>query len=90
MATPRKRIDDGLLVGYLVIHSEPCGNCGVPTWPFQIESILLPQGIKPSTKLIVYREGAHGLEQIKHIGFACGCYGKFHRQIAHIQSRMKK
>lgn len=90
MATPRRRIDDGILDGHLVAKLEACDNCGEDTWPFEIDTISLPKGVKPSNKLIVFREGPNGLEAIDHIGFGCGCYGKFHRQIAHIKDQVKK
>lgn len=90
MPTPRKPIDDGILVGHILARRETCDNCGESTWPFEISEIRLPEGIKPSNKLIVYREGPNELEAAKWIGFGCGCYGKFHRQIAHIKGGMKK
>jgi len=39
----------------------------------------LPDGITPEDTILESDEGAIGLD--------CGCYAKFHRQVAHIQTR---
>lgn len=40
----------------------------------------LPDGIELKDTIFKDRE---------HIGILCGCYAKFHRQVAHIEDRMK-
>lgn len=69
-----------------------CPNCSELTLVWQIKDVKLPEGIKPSAKLIVYTHSNHdpGYETLKQIGIGCGCYSKFHRQIAHIKDRLQK
>lgn len=73
-----------------------CGNCRQPTTCIAVSKINLPDEIEPSTKLIGYEafvpEGSLSarLKPIHLIGIGCGCYARFHRQVAHIQDRKKK
>jgi hypothetical protein len=90
MPTPRKKVSDDILEGYLVAKAIPCDHCKKAVWSIEIHKVILPPGIKPSNSLILFREGAHGLEGIGYIGVMCGCYARLHRQMAHIQAKMKK
>lgn len=86
---------DGLIDG--TFHPAPvepccaCDHCGVHDQPTcEIRKIKLPEGIKPGPTLIGYQKYGVSVRGPKWLGLNCGCYAKFHRQIAHIQGRMKK
>lgn len=87
-------VSDDLIVGQVMRVGKFCGNCNQPTTCILIDKVALPEGLEPSTKLIGYEafvpEGslAARLKPISLIGIGCGCYARFHRQVAHIQDRV--
>lgn len=87
-------IRDGIITGALRRTKEFCGNCGEDTCVAEVTKIELPTGIDPSHRLIGYgvHAGPDGAICIHHryLGIGCGCYGKFHRQLAHIEERMRR
>lgn len=82
-------MNDGIIEGQAVrTANDKCHACGGAVGVLiKVSKITLPEGIKPGKTLIAYRDEkkAHG-----QIGVTCGCYARFHRQVAHIQGRMKK
>lgn len=59
------------------------------TRAIRIAKIELPDGIEPSNRLICWKDDFDGSAKDYHIqitwlGINCGCYGRFHRQVAHI------
>lgn len=89
MATPRKPLNDGIMSGKIWYRMDYCDQCGERAVGLTIETISLPEPMKPSSKLIGFRDGPTDVEPITQLGITCGCYGRFHRQIAHIQEGKK-
>lgn len=97
MSTPQlmNTVDDGLITGNVEANRQWCEVCNFPTRCINIQSIDLPEDVgKPSTRLIAYVNKADAayrsdpIRPVKYIGIGCGCYAKFHRQIAHITTRV--
>lgn len=87
-------LKDGIIEGKVRARYEFCAHCSESTIVVQIEALELPEGIKPSTKLIGYAQqvSADGttVGHVRYLGIGCGCYARFHRQIAHITTAQKK
>jgi hypothetical protein len=89
-------VDDGHIQGAITQTRQFCGNCMLSLRCIRISIITLPEGIEPSAKLIAYTtvdyDEDRGTRILQHqfLGIGCGCYAKFHRQIAHIQDKVKK
>lgn len=89
-----REVTDGLIRGEVLTNKTECGNCGAKTVVIGVRELTLPDGIKPSTRLIPYKPDFDGSVEdtyttIHFLGIGCGCYARFHRQIAHIQDRKK-
>lgn len=69
-----------------------CSHCDEDTLVWELKEVILPDHIEASTKLIIYTNDASppGYKLIRQIGIGCGCYARFHRQVAHIQDRKKR
>lgn len=79
--------NDGIIEGDFEAGRTDCDACGENTGvTIKIKKITLPEGIKPGKTLIAFK----GPKAHKVIGISCGCYAKFHRQIAHIEDKVKK
>ena len=93
---PLRDLDDGLITGTVVTVGKICGHCESRTFCVHIDLIKLPAGIEPSTKLIPYtvvdmdEDRGVSLVHYEYLGIGCGCYARFHRQIAHIEHHMRK
>lgn len=88
-------VDDGLITGNVETNRQWCRICNFPTRCINIHSIDLPEDVgKPTNRLIAYErhitkdERTETFGPVKYIGIGCGCYAKFHRQIAHITTRV--
>ena len=82
-------VEDSYGKGDVVLGN--CVSCGEKDQLVVIYrgDLNLPEGIKQDdSKLIIKAldewKGRYG------VGFTCGCYAKFHRQVAHIEDRMKR
>ena len=84
-----RAVNDGLITGGVSTQGLPCPNCNQTTVCVDIDAIKLPESIKPNRKLIAFYEVPTGVTEHLWLGIGCGCYAKFHRQIAHIQDRQK-
>lgn len=87
------RGQDGL--GKIEVHIDSsCENCGEegPTVGYQGLHLTLPKGIDENDGrlIITGHQIKPSLRYRKFLGITCGCYAKFHRQIAHIEDRMKR
>jgi hypothetical protein len=80
------RIADTILTGKDGIYV--CGRCGTRTLSISIHDVQLPDGIKPQSTILYSGDDEKPFH--KHLGIGCGCYAKFHRQIAHIADRMER
>ena len=80
-------VDDGIIVGNVERNRGQCENCGHTTMVINIQLVSLPDGINYDRRLIVADSND---QRISHIGIGCGCYAKFHRQIAHIVDATKR
>lgn len=88
MATPHRVHQDGIIDGHIAAQLRQCGNCKDHAWCIEIQEITLPEEIKPSNKLIAFFNGPTEVKPHRYIGVTCGCYAKFHRQIAHIKGKI--
>lgn len=92
----RGELEDPYIIGEIPDKLVTCDICLVRTTGIDVENVTLPEGIEPSTKLIVClqvkpRTPHEALfDWPVQIGIGCGCYARIHRQIAHIQSRQKQ
>jgi hypothetical protein len=81
------------LIGRISVTVGQCGYCLHEGLRVRYSGkVTLPKDIEPSTKLILYRPDYISTPQKnrkQQLGITCGCYAKFHRQIAHIEDRMK-
>jgi hypothetical protein len=90
---------DPYIIGRIHENKVICDRCGQGTTGILISNVLLPKDIEPSTRLIVCKPAfdSHGDETeealfdwLEVLGIGCGCFAKFHRQIAHILDRQKR
>lgn len=77
--------------GKFRITGGPCTNCGGDGSPtlcmcihYSLSDLTLPRGIKPEDTILRH---AH---EDAYLGINCGCYAKLHRQVAHIQDKMRQ
>lgn len=83
-------IDDGILDGFIQRHACFCGVCGTRTYCITSRNYKHPTVPIKATILMQPDEFGQEPYRIWYLGIGCGCYGKFHRQIAHIVDKMKK
>lgn len=78
-----KRRNGSDAFGKFVITGGPCGVCGqsgLYTIKYAPKSFALPMDITPEATILKTVDN--------YIGLNCGCYGKLHRQVTHINERM--
>jgi hypothetical protein len=81
-------VEDGIISGWVETNKQTCGFCLVGTKCIGINDVKLPEGIDLD-RTIVMRIMTNQKHPNRFIGIGCGCYAKFHRQVAHIQSKME-
>lgn len=84
-AHPWSPVDDGIVRGRLLRVSHTCDVCEVRTACIEVDSTegyKLPQDV-PWTATIINLKDLHYPVAI-FLGIGCGCYARFHRQVAHI------
>jgi hypothetical protein len=84
-------VNDGILHGKQGATKGDCEVCGFSTRCLHIYEVHMPDGIEVGKTIVANRletptSPAHN--HITLIGIGCGCYAKFHRQVAHIQDKM--
>lgn len=86
--------DDGLIIGRIHTPIRKCEVCEARCRVIHIERIK--EIVEPSSKLIGYKTVApapvkkgESVQRVNFIGINCGCYAKFHRQMAHISTLRK-
>ena len=99
MAPPKgtyRLVDDGHVIGEIARKKVECQVCYKKGVGIEVENIILPEHIKPSAHLIFFTGITTNLEDdsllcdyASPIGVSCGCYARAHRQLAHIDTRMK-
>jgi hypothetical protein len=91
-------VDDGLIVGNIEARRKVCAHCGHTTRCIRVGMITddeLKQWVKESpNKFIFGKVRANKLQDLdamigSYIGIGCGCYGKAHRQVAHVKEAMR-
>jgi hypothetical protein len=86
--TPGPALSDGVITGTLSPRARLCPVCERGGQRVVlITRIQLPDGIEPSNHIIGY--GMYKtlkVEPPKAIGLTCGCYARFHRQVAKIKT----
>lgn len=80
-------VEDGLIVGSLAFPLANCGVCGKNTKCIYIFDVVMPEDISVRATILWNRAKE---ERIDPVGVGCGCYAKFHRQVAHIEDKRKK
>lgn len=81
--------------GPIILTGGPCTNCGKRSICAHYHTKpKLPAGIDPNDRKLILNNYGYGKYVVtwkdSYLGVACGCYAKFHRQIAHIEDRMKR
>lgn len=88
------QVDDGILQGNIERKRGECGVCGHTTMVIRVHTPTLENladlDIDPTRTLLKGITSSSRLRADPHIGIGCGCYAKFHRQIAHIRDRKKR
>lgn len=72
--------------GKFRITGGPCTNCSqakLMCIHYSRDEVMLPKGIEPSDTIL--RDPTD-----TYLGINCGCYAKLHRQVAHIQDKMRQ
>jgi hypothetical protein len=82
-------VDDGIVTGDVSRTRQVCAVCGHYTMAIQVFTssleALQKKGIKPTDTMLVKL-----IDKDPYIGIGCGCYARFHRQVAHISHNMAK
>lgn len=102
---PKKRsstrdLDDGIIQGRLHDRLIVCDVCRTKQQGIWIHNVELPivgnKRLTPVITMILFREspmitseGKIKVIPITYIGIGCGCYGRAHRQLAHIAAKRK-
>lgn len=74
-------VNDGIVSGKLLHRTIDCDVCGVPTCCVRVGGYKLG-GINWRSVIIAVKKPGQPLAV--NLGIGCGCYAKFHRQVAHI------
>lgn len=83
-------LHDGYLDGVIPKTAVHCGYCHSDTIGVEIHKVTLPNGIEAErTILKVVASNKLKASDTMKLGIGCGCYSKFHRQVAHITSKME-
>lgn len=93
MATPRKYLDDGIVQGHVKAQQYQCEACEEHAWCVEIVRVEVSKlSIEPNPRLIAFELADYdgSPHPIQYLGITCGCYARFHRQLAHIQDRNKE
>lgn len=77
-------VEDGIIRGYFDQIRHRCDVCNHPTRCVSIVGITMPEDIRIGFTIISKPNDRGVRVPIDHIGVGCGCYARFHRQIAHI------
>jgi hypothetical protein len=97
MNQAKATVHDGIIDGKVDIQKHFCDYCDMGTMTVIIDSFSMPEGIEPQATIlgrIITRftdrpAPTPPFRSQMRIGIGCGCYAKFHRQVAHIQSKME-
>jgi hypothetical protein len=76
--------------GDMRLRQGKCEHCGKTTTRVDWMSFELPANIDPTARTLISNIddlGNFRQTALPKLGITCGCYGKFHRQVAHISSR---
>lgn len=66
-----------------------CGVCNTNCLCIFVGDLNLPTGIGVDSTILHNKRTDDPEVHVDLIGINCGCYAKFHRQVAHIADRMK-
>jgi hypothetical protein len=81
-------VNDGYIAGRTSTRQRLCKRCGKRTLCIEIDTLTLPQNMTVKATILQDRTFEEPT-LIPFVGVGCGCYAKFHRQLAHINySRM--
>jgi hypothetical protein len=78
-------VNDGYINGATAPRQKNCGVCGQRTLCIDIAGVVMPRGV--TTRATILHANRHDRDDpaiVPCIGVGCGCYGKLHRQLAHI------
>lgn len=78
-------IQDGIIHGRIDLKGRMCNHCGHETYCVRIYDASPPEVGDDTLDL-----NRTILKGVEFLGIGCGCYAKFHRQVAHIMDRMKE
>ncbi len=86
-------VNDGIVSGRLLHRTIDCDVCGVPTCCVRVDGYNLPEIRWTSTLICIWpnRPVRDPEPQCAvFLGIGCGCYAKFHRQVAHIRDSIEE
>ena len=79
-------LDDGYIIGMVLGTHRQCEHCDYKTVCVKITGLMLPKGMTVKATILQDRKEDEP-HRITYIGVGCGCYAKFHRQVAHINDK---
>lgn len=87
-------VRDGIVTGVLLRTKIVCDVCGQGTCGIEVGAYDLPEEV-PWTKTIInlqfrQKSDEEGYLVAAYLGIGCGCYAKFHRQVAHIKDSVEE
>ncbi len=91
MTSPWSCVNDGIVSGKLLHRTVACDVCGVPTCCVEVDGYVL-EDIHYTSTIIALPDDKRRPRQFTavYLGIGCGCYSKFHRQVAHIRDSIEE
>lgn len=74
-------VNDEYITGFILQREKDCPLCGTHGVCIKISKLELPVGVTYHATILKSRKTG---EIVPYIGVNCGCYARFHRQLAHI------
>jgi hypothetical protein len=81
-------VNDGIVSGKLLHRTIACDVCGVPTCVVRVEDYKFPDEVWWQSTIVYLRKNETPIAV--NLGVGCGCYAKFHRQVAHIRDSIEE
>lgn len=82
-------VTDGIITGEVSRTRKRCSCCGGLGTALLVNEIEMPEEVELDWTILVVRdsEGKPTGVPMNFLGISCGCYAKFHRQVAHIKTK---
>lgn len=86
-------VRDGIVTGRLLRTLLTCDVCGLRTCGIEVGGYDLPKDVPWTSTIIHIPRGNRFIQDqvmVVYLGIGCGCYAKFHRQVAHIKDSIEE